>query len=383
MLIPMSLERENFEIKVEPGWEELGAALAMYTDHETEKLDPQTGHLEEIKLEPGWTIEDSKINESVAGAGLYVDHIVKEEIVLGPEVIERPKVPLPYPEYSAACSHTVPLWPKSNNQERFYKCHACRKTFDLEDSLTRHIFAVHAKNEIPKINKMHVCKICCQIFLSKNGLTEHLMIHFKSSRNLKENVFVNKRRNTGILRRDKIIPLNTLTNNTYMRSPSYNSTPPGSEYVNFECKYDKTASTEDEDCCSPNIKPYTCHACQESFVLEKSFDKHMLDIHAEPKFQEELTIVQALSGSRGKAPYNCQKCHKTFDSVESLTRHRFAIHTKREPGTPEIQQLSLTTSNNLVVTSGKNRMRPCYFCYQWFEDRDDLMKHGISHRICQ
>ncbi|XP_063631932.1 zinc finger protein Xfin-like isoform X2 [Cydia splendana] len=368
MLIPMSLEGENFEIKVEPGWGtggELEAAQAMYTDHETEKLDPQPGQLDEIKFEPDWTIEDSKINESVAAAGLYVDHIFKEEIVLGPEVIEQPKLSLPYPGYCAACSPTVPMWPKTNKEKTFYKCHACRKTFGLEDSLTRHIFAVHAKNEIPKINKVHVCKFCCQMFLSKNGLAEHLMVHFKSSRNLKENVFINKRRN--ILRRDKIIPLKTLTSNT----PSYNITPPGSKYVKFECKCDKTACTEDKDCCSSNIKPYTCHACHVSFVLEKSFDKHMLDTHAAPKFQEELTIVQALPGSRGKAPYNCQKCHKTFDSVESLTRHRFAIHAKRETGTHEIHQLSLTTSNN--------PMRPCYFCYQWFEDRDDLMKHMEFH----
>ncbi|XP_063543968.1 zinc finger protein 93-like isoform X2 [Cydia strobilella] len=361
----MSLEDENLVwIKVEPGSGELEGARAMYTDHETEKPDPLIGHLDEIKLaEVDWTIEDSKFDECVAGRGLYVDQIVKEEIVLGPEVIEQPKLALPYPEYSAVTSPIVPIWPKSYSEETSYKCHACRKIFHLEESLNRHIFAVHAKHEVPKMKKMHICKFCCQIFLSKNDLTEHLMIHFRTSKSLKKNDFINKKHTKQNTRQDKIISVNTFTaSNTYMRSPSYNITPPGSE------------CTENKDCDPPN-EPYTCHACYKSFVLEMCFNKHMLDNHAEPRFQKELTIVQALPESQGKPPYHCQKCCKTFDSVESLTRHRFAIHTKREPETHEIHQSSSTT----VVTSGNNPMRPCYFCYQWFEDKDDLMKHMEFH----
>ncbi|XP_061725750.1 uncharacterized protein LOC133531505 isoform X2 [Cydia pomonella] len=119
----MSLEGNDFvRIKVEPGKGELEGAQAMYKDHETEKPDPQTSHLDEIKLEPNWTTEESKFEESVAQAGLYVDHIVKEEIVLGPEVIGQPKVALPYPgsegnhiiEYSSEV-------PYGKTRENFYK----------------------------------------------------------------------------------------------------------------------------------------------------------------------------------------------------------------------------------------------------------------------
>ncbi|XP_061725749.1 zinc finger protein 880-like isoform X1 [Cydia pomonella] len=279
----MSLEGNDFvRIKVEPGKGELEGAQAMYKDHETEKPDPQTSHLDEIKLEPNWTTEESKFEESVAQAGLYVDHIVKEEIVLGPEVIGQPKVALPYPEhtYVATGSSTVPEY---NCGEAFYKCHACRKTFNLEDSLRRHMFAIHAKYEVPSRNIMYICKFCCQICPSVNGLTEHLIIHFKTSKRVRE--IVDKK--PGILKPD----------NFFLGK------------LDFE--RNKALSTEGNDC-QPN-KPYTCHECHEIFVLEICLVKHMLDNHAEPKFQEELAIVQALPESHGKPPYKCQYlCHNEF-----------------------------------------------------------------------
>ncbi|XP_048003907.1 zinc finger protein 729-like [Leguminivora glycinivorella] len=211
-----------------------------------------------------------------------------------------------------------------------YKCQTCRKTFEQEESLTRHTFAIHAKHELQTKGAVHDIT---EPPTAQNIHTSTLNAH--------------KRFHTG----EKPYTCEWFTDVTDLTA---------------HMEIHKVTSDESSD------DELTCKICDKQFSEKAHLKKHEL-IHTDEKnhmcelwllFTAATPCVDIASESElDEASHKCQTCRKTFDNEESLKRHTFAVHAKHEFPVP----------TKIIHT--------CKFCCQWFDEKSDLKKHMEVHKV--
>ncbi|XP_061727298.1 zinc finger protein 625-like [Cydia pomonella] len=284
--------------------------------------------------------DDGAVTSEAALAELYADHVVKDELVLGPERPRRPDVGLVVRNCALGDADGCPrAWgrgeylssettlmlaeraspPQKHKQfselsgvkqhklihsgENPYPCEYCKKNF-------RRLSDLRVHERYHTCEKPYQCEVCEKIFSQLRHLISHKRSHtgeepyqcevcekkFKHSGNLK----IHKRTHTG-------------------------------------------------------EKPYQCEVCEEKFSRSDYLKLHKRSHTGEKPYQCEVCDKQFRTSSQlkvhkrshtGEKPYQCDVCKKQFSDMSNINKHKL-IHTSEKPYQCEVCEKKCTTVSQL------------------------------------
>ncbi|XP_063371767.1 zinc finger protein 37-like [Cydia amplana] len=161
-----------------------------------------------IKAEPSCSdvsVDDESLGVSAAAAAaeLYADHVVKDELVLGPVLVERrmrhaPTGPTPQKTPTsrletfqcAHCQYATFRKPSlishlmKHTSEKVYKCYQC--TFSCS---YKSLMQVHVRTHTGE--KPYTCEQCSYASAHQSDLRLHVETHSNEKRNQLQNIFTN------------------------------------------------------------------------------------------------------------------------------------------------------------------------------------------------
>ncbi|XP_061727794.1 zinc finger protein 287-like [Cydia pomonella] len=297
----------------EPG---LYTAQNVYSDHKVKLGLPEPDLIQ--GLESAKTAQDTYcITESdddgvsAAQVELYAGHIVKEELVLGPELLhpldtttqlkslnpsqvttskQEPNVDL---ELTCSEYEDPALQNKANNENESYICGICSKRFIDNDACVEHLLK-HTSV------KSYACKICDEKFSRKYELYSH------------ENMHLNRKPpeqpNSCDICNQEFWQPSLLSNHkrTHVVEKPYQCDICKTKFAT-KCGLNKHKKKHFKSSYKPRDntvkKPYTCEICNNKLTIKYNLDKHKL-IHLADKL------------------FYCSICGRGFANKGNLIRHK-------------------------------------------------------------
>ncbi|XP_061727730.1 zinc finger protein 728-like [Cydia pomonella] len=352
-----------------------------------------------VKKEPDWdaqilmdckkefSLEDESVRACVE---LYVDHLVKNELVLGPELFQRAD------SAYAAANVLDPSLLKTCKQEPGFKSKCNQMQPQLRDCFVRlerlptskiklarhkHAHANHDSNSRikynqnkPAVSKTYNCKTCGEEFSVKSLFIQHLRQH----RPCKCQVCYI-----------------TFSDQTPLRRHSL---------LHIVEKGSKSCSNCNEEFASrsalikhirKHLEETTCQICNKKFSSTYTLDEHKLihtggipyicDICGQCfTYKSSLVVhIQMHDGSREKK-ISCDVCNKQFPYEAPLLAHKRS-HTGEKPFPCEICGRKFSATNNLKkhklthTANVEERRFSCDLCKKMFIRKDNLTKHKRIH----
>ncbi|XP_075210748.1 zinc finger and BTB domain-containing protein 41-like isoform X1 [Lycorma delicatula] len=201
-----------------------------------------------------------------------------------------------------------------------FSCRICKQMFSTKESLKGHK-SIHKKSGIKK--QIHVCKICSATFPVHFELKLHLRMH---STDWPFSCDVCKK--------------------LYRQKGSF--------------------LTHVSKCLGMN--PYTCDICKKTFIRQCHFVEHVQQTH------------------NGIRPFNCSICHKRFNSKSNLEIHS-QVHSARLPTIYKCSLCQQIFNSTRKLRGHKIRehslYRPykCSTCKKLFLFKSQLSNHSKEHKV--
>ncbi|XP_064645480.1 zinc finger protein 160-like [Lineus longissimus] len=196
--------------------------------------------------------------------------------------------------------------------------------------------------------KQFGCAHCKVVFLRKDNLLKHLLIH-SGNRPFGCQVCEMK-----FLRKDQLVQHERIHTG---EKPFRCETCSKSFLAKGNLKRHELTHAAD--------KPFKCDRCNEAFIREFQLDVHKR-IHSGKKpfrcqmcrkgFRCAVTLNIHQRSHTGETPYVCGQCDKAFKQKQSLSKHEFLVHGVKREHTFE-----------------------CGHCEREFMCRSDLTKHAVVH----
>ncbi|XP_063630851.1 zinc finger protein 888-like [Cydia splendana] len=261
-----------------------------------------------VKEEAEFVDEDGcGVSEAAMLAGLYDEHVVKEELVLGPECPHRPIVA------SALVSSAVESGPEGRpNVITIYHCHRCGKRYRnrpaKEEQGVRNLRTdemIHTRDDLFKCN---YCDYKCK---EKTLLQPHQMTH------------------TGVkpfICKHCVCKGNAVSNHTEVK-------PIHCSDCDYKCKI--PAELRRHQMTHTGEKPFQCRYCDyrcrhrghlRSHEMIHTGDKPYKCKNCDYKCTKTTDLRRHQMKHTGERPFDCRNCDSKFTSKRNLRRHQ-SVHT--------------------------------------------------------
>ncbi|XP_063372216.1 zinc finger protein 260-like [Cydia amplana] len=349
--------------------------------------------------------EEPKSDDDVARLELYADHRVKDELVLGPELMYPPDK-AHAAQVALALEGSRELSPEKPCKQEPSQVSMCLKQFELQDcvvrleriplsSLDNINIPEYAKdsrqrlsianddnkskkftNDINKeVNKtkIYICDTCNKMFTRRKPFLHHLRIH-------------NKPYACDICKRK-------FTLQKYLRMHELVHT-----QRHFFCKvcnkkFTTQRNLKNHEFVIHEAEHLSCDVCSREFTWKASLIRHRL-IHSGEKpyhceicnmhFRYKDALAIHIRQHNGEMLYSCEICEKKFLSHSNLYRHKL-IHTKKygyacdKCGKKFLYAASLRNHENIHNREETFQYFQCDICEQKCTTKKGLIKHLSTH----
>ncbi|XP_026316662.1 zinc finger protein 45-like [Hyposmocoma kahamanoa] len=255
-----------------------------------------------IKQEPVCVAEEEQTTE----LDLYADHEIKEEMVIGPVVLQFPNVA------QARCGQSI--FDKLNVDVQLNKCDVCNRGFIKKHELRSHIMT-HTKK------KKHQCEFCNKSFTKKGNHSRHLTTH-----TVKKSYICDYCHKCYTSRQGCIKHLWTHTGEKPHKCDICNK----GFLATGQLKYHKMTHTGE--------KPHKCDICSRGFLTTGQLKCFL--------WKYELNSHEMSHKSFDKQPYQCNICNKGFLRIHDYIHHEM-IHTGERPYKCDDCEESFVLKSNL------------------------------------
>ncbi|XP_063545041.1 zinc finger protein 883-like [Cydia strobilella] len=325
--------------------------------------------MQSVKVEP--VCDDSADTREAALSGLYAAHVVKDELVPGPERPHRPDVGLVVRDWALGDADSCPLALDRGGaqvarvcSERLERCADATSHHVPSETASEQILAERASPRQKHTDTLqhetkYVCD-CGEIFQQKHNLIEHIKLHHRMGSD----------------------------SDKYERSGLTSKR----QYVCDICKmtFTRLNNLKSHKGVHTGEKPYSCEICKKRFRQLSGVKKHKL-IHSgeksyqcdvcEKKFNQSCHLKIHKRTHTGEKPYQCEVCQKQFRDQSAATTHKL-IHTGEKPYQCDVCEKKFSQLCNLKIhkrTHTGEKPYQCEVCQKQFRDMSAAKTHKLMH----
>ncbi|XP_063631326.1 zinc finger protein 883-like [Cydia splendana] len=385
--------------------EELQNGHHSYSLKEAEYVKHETECENEVKEDTSCTDSGCGVSEAAMLSGLYTDHEVKDELVLGQECPYRPDVTLVVNGRVSSmlrdCCVTL---------ERLSHVEALAKRQD-----TTYTDTESDTEELYAREKVQICDLCGESFCLKTDLLKHVMDHIHSPSSAEQEEFGHsfafdgqwtQEQERALCRKHAIRDCCVL-----LKRLQHHEALAGND-TQYITQTDTESDTEEVHTRVDYEKP-TCDLCGESFALKSDLKKHiMIHIHVPTTHHPQAGTDRESDTEEKNIDIDCENeptcefCGEKFALDSNLMKHvmihMYVARTKQMYEHSEINTYEcdicgkiLQRKNSLKrhikthSTQSKSKDFKCYnigeksynceTCDKRFIDRDRLKRHLIIH----
>ncbi|XP_063391184.1 zinc finger protein 62-like [Cydia fagiglandana] len=331
---------------------------------EAECVKQETECENEVKEDPSHSDSECGVSEAAMLAGLYTDHEVKDELVLGQECPYRPDVTLVVNGRVGSvlrdCCVTLERLP--HDEALVQRQHT---TYTDTESDTDNLYA---REKVP------ICDLCGESFSLKSDLLKHVMDHIHSPSSAEQEGSGHsyafdgqwtQEQERALCRkydvRDCCVLLKRLQHHEALAG---NDT----QYIT---QTDTESDTEEVHTRVDYEKP-TCHLCRESFALKSDLKKHiMIHIHVPTTHHPQASSDRESDTGEKNIDIDCENeptcefCGEKFALDSNLMKH-VMIHMY-------VARTKQPYENSKIHTYG------CDTCGKKFLQKNSLKHHIKTH----
>ncbi|XP_063371180.1 zinc finger protein 845-like [Cydia amplana] len=320
-----------------------GSSTSFHVKEEAELVDEEVC----VKEECEDSTDGYGVSEAAMLAGLYADHEVKDELVLGPECPHRPTVDLVVRASALVSSVSGRGRPCSVRLERLL-VDAARRTCRVG----RRTYKLHTTEPAPTTNvttAIYQCHHCGKQFRNKSVLKKHVLTHsplHNSTRDYgsEHHIMLNNRKKPY----------------KYCDNKNTSENPYKCNYCDYKCK--QKSHLQSHEMTHTGEKPFKCNYCDYKCKRKRDLRTH------------EMTHT-------GENPFKCNYCDYKYKQKSDLRSHEMT-HTGEKPFKCNYCDYKCKRKSHLrthKMTHTSDKPFECNYCDYKCKQKSHLQNHKMTH----
>ncbi|XP_063631023.1 gastrula zinc finger protein XlCGF58.1-like [Cydia splendana] len=382
-LVPESTDGDNQRQVLEPGVEELSnTRVGKAKRNKRALIKVEAGFMDEearVKEECEDSTDGCGVSEAAMLAGLYDEHVVKDELVLGPERPHRPTV-APVVRAPTLVSSAV-----VSGRRRSCSVRLERLLVDAERCacrVGRRTYKLHATESAPTphvTTTIYQCHHCVKLFRSKSVLKKHVHTH-SPLHNLTVGDY-------GLERHQMLHGDKKLYKKAHMIIHT-GEKPFSCSHCSYKCR--SKANLQRHLMTHTDEKPFSCSHCSykcrrkgelQTHLITHTDEKPFSCSHCSYKCKRKRDLQTHLIIHTDEKPFSCSHCGYKCKRKSELQQHRMT-HTDEKPFSCSHCSCKCRSKADLqrhLMTHTDEKPFSCSHCSYKCRRKEELQTHLFTH----